>query len=534
MRRSTGATEPVFQGACRVTRPAGRARAQYGERPPRQQWLAVGSRAPRADAAQSELSVEPARSSPSHGARPGVKHRHRPEGCASAWPACPRRSTWNMAPDSAGVRSPLNARAHGHGRANPSDDPGSGPSGRGPSEQTPAPGDHPRAGLAGDASGLRFYPATSRPVERAVLAPRVTDGIRPLVTPRLTLWQVLPVHGAAGEGALPAVDIRVRVPRGTSRSGGGRRRRSGRHGAGCRSVACAATGADASNSGPGPRLQPPDGRWAVVAPCAPVCRLPGADDGWQDDPAGACSGETSPLYPLLSLRGGRLFRIRGNRGEIDDRQTDFRPTGRLFESVGGLRSLGSSSRCLSVATAPPAKSGPCDHGVPNSLSGAVQSGTEGPVGPNGERWARTPPISVWQRAEQAVRVRRCRSVAGIRAVPACRHYAVSGVPRGTSLASGQGGMLRCESYGARCQRRDAGDTGSGCLGLLRLSTPGYGGEAGAFSACGRCPPQPTGGRMLHARDGGSGCNRAVLSDDRPRGDRSTSECLSASWSGRRS
>ena len=226
MRRSTGATEPVFQGACRVTRPAGRARAQYGENRPASNGSRLDLELRRADAAQSELSVEPARSSPSHGARPGVKHRHRPEGCASAWPACPRRSTWNMAPDSAGVRSPLNARAHGHGRANPSDDPGSGPSGRGPSEQTPAPGHHPRAGLAGDASGLRFYPATSRPVERAVLAPRVADGIRPLVTPRLTLWQVLPVHGAAGEEALPAVDIRVRVPRGTSRSGGGRRRRS--------------------------------------------------------------------------------------------------------------------------------------------------------------------------------------------------------------------------------------------------------------------------------------------------------------------
>ena len=99
----------------------------------------------------------------------------------------PGRSTWNMAPESAGVRPPLNTRAHGAGRANSSDDPGAGPWDRGPSEQTPGPGDHPRAGLASDGSGLRFYPSTSQPVERAALARRVADGMRALVTPRLIL-----------------------------------------------------------------------------------------------------------------------------------------------------------------------------------------------------------------------------------------------------------------------------------------------------------------------------------------------------------
>jgi len=76
MRRSTGATEPVCQGACQVTRPAGRVRVQHGERLLRQQWLAVGSPARRAGTAQSEPSVEPARSS---------RNPHRPEGHASAW-----------------------------------------------------------------------------------------------------------------------------------------------------------------------------------------------------------------------------------------------------------------------------------------------------------------------------------------------------------------------------------------------------------------------------------------------------------------
>ncbi len=134
--------------------------------------------------------------------------------------AGPGRSTWNMAPDSAGMWLPLSTRAHGHGRGSPSDDPGAGRD-RGPSEQTPGRGDRPRAGLASDGPGLRFHPSTSQPAERAALARRVAGGVRALVTPGLTLWQVLPVHGAAGEGELPARDMRVRVPRGTSRSGGG-------------------------------------------------------------------------------------------------------------------------------------------------------------------------------------------------------------------------------------------------------------------------------------------------------------------------
>jgi hypothetical protein len=457
----------------------------------------------------------------------------------------PGRSTWNMAPESAGVRPPLNPRALGAGRANPSDDPGAGPWDRGPSEQTPGPGDHPRAGLASDGSGLRFYPSTSQPVDWAALARRVADGMGALVTPRLILWQVLPVHGAAKEGALPAGDLRVRVPRGTSRSGGGCRRRSGRRGARCRShAACADTG-DASNSGLGPpRLPPPDCRWAVVVPCGRACRLANADHGWRDEPASACSGKTSPLDLLLPPGGGRLFRIRSNRRKIDDRQTGLGSTGCLLAPVDGPRSLGSSPSGRSVATAPPVKSGPCDHAALNRLSGAARSGTEGSVGPNDERWVRTLPINVWQTAEQPERVRGCLSVAGTRAVPAWRHCAVSGsasaitrtsVPRGTSLVSGQGGMRRCELHGPRYQCPDAGDAGSGTsLGLVRLSTPGYEGEAGAFSASGRRPLQPTEGRVLHARHGGSGCNRAALSDDRPWGDRSTSQCPSASWLGRRS
>lgn len=280
----------------------------------------------------------------------------------------PGRSTWNMAPDPAGVRPPLNTRAHGHGRADPSDDPGAGPWDRGPSEQTPGPGDHSRAGLASDGSGLRFYPSRSEPVERAAPAQRVADGIRAPVTPRLTPWQVLPVHGAAGKGALPADDIQVRVPRGTSRRGGGRRRRSGPRGAHCRSIACADTGADASDSGLGPpRLRPPDRRWAVLAPCGPVCCLPNADDGWRDEPACAYSGGTSPVDRLLCLGGGRLFRIRSNRRRIDDGQASFGSTGSPFGPLGGSRSSGSSPSCLTVATAPPAKSGPCDHAALNSL-----------------------------------------------------------------------------------------------------------------------------------------------------------------------
>jgi hypothetical protein len=167
----------------------------------------------------------------------------------------PGRSTWNMTPDSAGVRLPLNTRAHGHGRADPSDDPSAGPCDRSPSARSPGPGHHPRAGFASDGLGLRFYPSTthrstSQPVGRAALAARVADGIRARVTPRLILWQVRPVRGAAREGAPPAGDARVRVPRGTSGRSRERRRRLGRRGA--RSIACGDTGTDAGNSGLGP------------------------------------------------------------------------------------------------------------------------------------------------------------------------------------------------------------------------------------------------------------------------------------------
>ncbi len=185
MRRSTGATEPVCEGACQVTRPAGRARIQYGEN-------CTASRGPWLDLQPAELEQRRA-SFPSNprGAR-GTTEQDRVRNIGIARRALPPpgsaepgRSTWNMASDWAGVRPPLNTRAHGHGGANSSDDPDAGPWDRGPSEQTPGPGHHPRAGLASDGSGLRFYPSTSQPVERAALARRIADGIRALVTPRL-------------------------------------------------------------------------------------------------------------------------------------------------------------------------------------------------------------------------------------------------------------------------------------------------------------------------------------------------------------
>lgn len=540
MRRSTGATEPVCEGACQVTRPAGRARIQYGEN-------CTASRGPWLDLQPAELEQRRA-SFPSNprGAR-GTTEQDRVRNIGIARRALPPpgsaepgRSTWNMASDWAGVRPPLNTRAHGHGGANSSDDPDAGPWDRGPSEQTPGPGHHPRAGLASDGSGLRFYPSTSQPVERAALARRIADGIRALVTPRL----VLSVHGAARGEALPAGDIRVRVPRGTSRSSGAVAGLLGgvAHAAGslllptreptratriCDHSSCGRLTAD----GPSPRL---------VGRCV-VCPAP-TMDGETTPPASA--SERPRPWTSYSLGEGRLFRIRSNKRPIGDKQTGFRSSGCLFGPVGGPRSLGSSPQLPVIATAPPAKSGPCDHAVVNSASGAVQSATEGAVGPNGERLVRTLPINVWQTAEQSVRVPRCRSIAGAGTVPAWRHDAVSGsastvirasVPRGTSRRHGHGGdARRCGSHGAQC-RPDAGDTRSGSsLGLIRLSTLGYRGEAGAFSTHGRRSLQPTGGRVLHARDGGSGCNRAVLSDDRPWGDRSMSECPSVSWPGGRS
>jgi hypothetical protein len=458
----------------------------------------------------------------------------------------PRRSTWNMAPDPAGVRPPLNTRPHGHGRADPSDDPSAGPRDRGLSEQTPAPRDHPRAGLVSVGSGLRFDPSRSHPVERAARARRVADGIRALVTARLSLCQVLPVDGAAREGASPAGDMRVRVPRGTSRSVGGRRQRSGRHGA-CprrRPVACADTGAGPHNSSvgrPGPR--PPDWRWTIVASCGPACRLPIADDEGHEAPASAGSGRASPPDPLLRTGWGQLFRMRSNRLRIDGRQTDFGSAGCLSRSLGEPRSWGSSASCLWGTCAPPVKSGPCDPAVLTSLSGADRSAAERSVGPDGERWVRTPSVTVCQRAERSARVRRCRSVAGTRGR---RPYAVSGsasagtrtsVPRGTSLGPGQGARRRCESRAVQCPCPAAGDTGADASAmrpdLVRLPAPGCRGEASTVSEPGRCPRQPTAQRVQYGRDGGSGHYHAALLDDRPWGDRSMPECLSVSCPGGR-
>jgi len=215
----------------------------------------------------------------------------------------PGRSTWNMAPESAGVRPPLNPRALGAGRANPSDDPGAGPWYRGPSNRLP--GLAITRGAALRATG-RACASTHRRASRSTGQPWLGE------SPMAWVPRDAAAYPLADPARRTAWREKERCRRATSESAFHVEHRAAVGGvAGALGGVAHAAGplllvprADASNSGLGPpRLPPPDCRWAVVVPCGRACRLANADDGWRGDPAGACSGRTSPLDPFFSPGG---------------------------------------------------------------------------------------------------------------------------------------------------------------------------------------------------------------------------------------